>query len=60
MLGFNELQLYVEHTFAYSGHREVWEGASSFTGWPQTGAAQQAGHREVWEGASSFTADDLG
>ncbi|MCY3635586.1 MAG: glycoside hydrolase [bacterium] len=30
-LGFNELQLYVEHTFAYSGHQEVWEGASPFT-----------------------------
>ena len=30
-LGFNELQLYVEHTFAYPGHREVWEGASPFT-----------------------------
>lgn len=30
-LGFNELQLYVEHTFAYSGHREVWEEASPFT-----------------------------
>ncbi len=30
-LGFNELQLYVEHTFAYSGHREVWEDASPFT-----------------------------
>lgn len=30
-LGFNELQLYVEHTFAYSRHREVWEGASPLT-----------------------------
>ncbi|MCQ3811240.1 MAG: family 20 glycosylhydrolase [Acidimicrobiia bacterium] len=30
-LGFNELQLYVEHTFAYAGHQEVWEGASAFT-----------------------------
>ena len=30
-LGFNELQLYVEHTFAYSGHREVWESASPLT-----------------------------
>lgn len=30
-LGFNELQLYVEHTFAYSGHREVWEGGSPLT-----------------------------
>ena len=30
-LGFNELQLYVEHTFAYSGHEEVWAGASPLT-----------------------------
>lgn len=28
-LGFNELQLYIEHTFAYSGHKEVWEGSSA-------------------------------
>lgn len=28
----NELQLYVEHTFAYEGHREVWERASPMTG----------------------------
>ena len=30
-LGFNELQLYIEHTFAYSGHQEVWEDASPLT-----------------------------
>lgn len=30
-LGFNELQLYVEHTFTYTGHEEVWEGASALT-----------------------------
>ena len=30
-LGFNELQLYVEHTFTYSGHDEVWAGASPLT-----------------------------
>ena len=30
-LGFNELQLYVEHTFTYAGHEEVWEGASPLT-----------------------------
>ena len=30
-LGFNELHLYVEHTFAYAGHEEVWEGASPLT-----------------------------
>ncbi|MBK8026735.1 MAG: family 20 glycosylhydrolase [Chloroflexi bacterium] len=27
----NELQLYMEHTFAYDGHRDVWEKASPFT-----------------------------
>jgi hypothetical protein len=27
----NQLQLYLEHTFAYSAHREVWEHASPFT-----------------------------
>lgn len=27
----NELQLYMEHTFAYSRHRDVWEHASPFT-----------------------------
>jgi hexosaminidase len=27
----NQLQLYIEHTFAYSAHREVWEEASPFT-----------------------------
>ena len=30
-LGFNELQLYVEHTYAYTGHETVWEGASPLT-----------------------------
>ena len=29
---FNELQLYVEHTFAYREHREVWEHASPLDG----------------------------
>ncbi len=27
----NELQLYMEHTFAYTGHEEVWKDASPFT-----------------------------
>jgi hypothetical protein len=27
----NQLQLYIEHTFAYASHREVWEHASPFT-----------------------------
>ncbi len=31
-LKLNELQLYTEHTFAYRGHREVWEKASPLTG----------------------------
>ncbi|MFX1282977.1 MAG: glycoside hydrolase family 20 zincin-like fold domain-containing protein [Promethearchaeota archaeon] len=28
----NQLQLYMEHTFAYSGHEIVWKDASPFTG----------------------------
>ncbi|UCG01821.1 MAG: family 20 glycosylhydrolase [Candidatus Heimdallarchaeota archaeon] len=28
----NQLQLYMEHTFAYSGHEIVWKEASPFTG----------------------------
>lgn len=27
----NELQLYIEHTFAYKNHEEVWKNASPFT-----------------------------
>lgn len=27
----NHLELYIEHTFAYRNHREVWDGASPFT-----------------------------
>ncbi len=27
----NQLQLYIEHTFAYAGHEEVWRAASPFT-----------------------------
>ncbi len=27
----NQVQLYVEHTFAYAGHEEVWANASPFT-----------------------------
>ena len=27
----NQLQLYMEHTFAYSGHQRVWQHASPFT-----------------------------
>ena len=30
-LRYNQLQLYVEHTFAYPGHEEVWQNASPFT-----------------------------
>lgn len=28
----NQLQLYMEHTFAYRGHEKVWRGASPMTG----------------------------
>ena len=31
-LKINELQLYMEHTFAYAGHEQVWQDASPFTG----------------------------
>jgi hexosaminidase len=31
-LKLNELQLYMEHTFAYVGHERVWADASPFTG----------------------------
>lgn len=38
MLGFNELQLYVGHTFAYSDHEDEWRESSAFTAedmqWP--------------------------
>ena len=30
-LGYNQFQLYTEHTFAYSRHRTVWENASPMT-----------------------------
>ncbi|MGM0432864.1 MAG: beta-N-acetylhexosaminidase [Spirochaetota bacterium] len=30
-LKFNQLQLYMEHTFAYRGHEGVWQEASPFT-----------------------------
>jgi hypothetical protein len=30
-LKINQLQLYMEHTFAYQGHEQVWRGASPFT-----------------------------
>jgi len=31
-LKVNHLELYMEHTFAYADHIDVWEGASPFTG----------------------------
>ncbi len=31
-LKINQLQLYMEHTFAYRGHEEVWRGASPLEG----------------------------
>ncbi|MFO0861572.1 MAG: glycoside hydrolase family 20 zincin-like fold domain-containing protein [Phycisphaerales bacterium] len=32
LLKCNHLQLYTEHTFAYSGHEDVWKNASPMTG----------------------------
>mmetsp|Transcript_1588 Transcript_1588/g.5178 ORF Transcript_1588/g.5178 Transcript_1588/m.5178 type:complete len:992 (-) Transcript_1588:112-3087(-) len=29
---FNQLQLYFEHTFAYSGHKVVWDGSDAYHG----------------------------
>lgn len=29
---FNQLQLYMEHTFQYAGHERVWRGASALSG----------------------------
>jgi hypothetical protein len=43
-LKINQLQLYTEHTFAYSKHREVWEHASPMT--PQEIRALDAYCRE--------------
>ncbi|MEM5947654.1 family 20 glycosylhydrolase [Spirochaetia bacterium 38H-sp] len=31
LLKFNEIQLYIEHTFAYRGHEVVWKNASPYT-----------------------------
>lgn len=31
-LKVNQLQLYMEHTFAYRGHEEVWRDSSPYTG----------------------------
>jgi hypothetical protein len=31
-LKINQLQLYIEHTFAYAGHEEVWRNSSPYTG----------------------------
>ena len=31
LLGFAQLQLYVEHTFAFPGHEDAWRGASPLT-----------------------------
>lgn len=31
LLRYNELQLYIEHTFAYKGHEVVWKKASPYT-----------------------------
>lgn len=32
LLKFNQLQLYMEHTFAYSGHETVWKGTGALNG----------------------------
>ena len=61
-LRFNELQLYVEHTFTYPGHEVVWRDASPLThddmAWIATAAADRGidlvanmngfGHMDRW------------
>ena len=32
LLRFNELQLYIEHTLAFSAHKTVWQNFSPFSG----------------------------
>ena len=42
-LRFNELQLYIEHTFTYQGHEVVWRDASAYT--PQDTRRDRCSHR---------------
>ncbi len=44
-VGFTELQLYVEHTFTYSGHEVVWRNASPLTHADMTAIADSAAER---------------
>ncbi len=67
-LRFTELQLYVEHTFTYTGHDEVWRDASAFThddmGWIAARAGERGlelvanmngfGHMERWLRLESY------
>jgi hexosaminidase len=52
----NQLQLYMEHTFAYAGHEPVWEHASPFTGEElrQLDAYAAARHVELVPNQNSF------
>ena len=67
-LRFNELQLYIEHTFTYTGHDEVWRDASPFAhddlAWIGARAAERGielvanmngfGHMERWLAHESY------
>jgi hexosaminidase len=44
---FNQLQLYFEHTFAYSGHKIVWEGADPYHGHEMLALSEYCYHRGI-------------
>jgi len=46
-LRYNHLQLYTEHTFAYTGHELVWRAASPLTG-DDVANQNTFGHMERW------------
>ena len=45
---YNQLQLYTEHTFAYSKHEAVWKDASPMTGIDLVPNQNSFGHLERW------------
>ncbi|MBC2594782.1 family 20 glycosylhydrolase [Ruficoccus amylovorans] len=55
-LRYNQLQLYTEHTFAYTGHESVWRDSSPLTGEEieQLDAACAARHIELVPNQNSF------
>ena len=47
LLRMNQLQLYTEHTFAYSAHRAIWEGSSPMTPEDVTWLGREAAARGI-------------